>query len=59
MKQDPKEMALHYQGHARHYSHWQARYREIDMPQAAIKMQRESAIAADTAMDYLLRLVDA
>ena len=51
--------AMNYQRHARHYSYWQDRYREIGLLRAAIKMQRESAIAADTAMDYLLRLVDA
>jgi hypothetical protein len=57
MELDPKETAIFYQGHARHYSHWQQRYRDNHMLKEARKMQWDAAIAAETAMDYLERLL--
>ena len=54
---DNCDMALFYQSEAEHFAHLQAAYRRLgDLANSRVA-QREAAICADTAMDYLTRLL--
>ena len=50
-----KEMAIHYQDEAAFYYSLQQDYLRLGLCRQAIRIQHDGLIAAETAMDYMMR----